>query len=110
MDELRALMGSHVGIERDAAGLVEATRTLAQWSAALGSSSDMGAPDRAAYELRSLVLCGWIAAEAALAREESRGAHYRTDFPDPLTEWQRHLVFQADPTAKGVFHDEPGLQ
>ncbi len=110
VDELRALMGSHVGIERDAAGLVEATRTLAQWSAALGSSSDMGAPDRAAYELRSLVLCGWIAAEAALAREESRGAHYRTDFPDPLTEWQRHLVFQADPTAKGVFHDEPGLQ
>ena len=108
--ELRALMWSHIGIERDAAGLVEATRTLAQWSAALGSSSGMGAPDRAAYELRSLVLCGWIAAEAALAREESRGAHYRTDFPEPLTEWRRHLIFQADPTAKVVLHDEPGLR
>jgi L-aspartate oxidase len=46
------------------------------------------------------VLCGRLAAEAALAREESRGAHYRADFPQPREAWRRHLVFRAD--AAGV--------
>jgi L-aspartate oxidase len=107
VDELRELMWSHVGIERDGAGLAEAARTLARWHAALdtadGSSApDRAAPDRGAYELRSLVLCGRLAAEAALAREESRGAHYRADFPEPREEWRRHLVFRADASAAGL--------
>jgi L-aspartate oxidase len=33
-------------------------------------------------------------AEAALAREESRGAHYRTDFPTRRDEWRRHITFR----------------
>jgi len=31
--------------------------------------------------------------EAALLRQESRGAHYRTDFPESLPAWQKHTVF-----------------
>jgi succinate dehydrogenase/fumarate reductase flavoprotein subunit len=31
--------------------------------------------------------------EAALAREESRGAHYRTDFPASDESWARHQVY-----------------
>jgi aspartate oxidase len=34
-------------------------------------------------------------AEAALMREESRGAHYRSDFPLPRDEWRRSLTFSA---------------
>jgi L-aspartate oxidase len=97
---LRELMWSRVGIERDGAGLAEAARSLARWHAALGAAEGVGAPDRSAYELRRLVLCGRLAAEAALAREESRGAHYRADFPQPRETWRRHLVFRAD--AAGV--------
>ena len=96
---LRELMWSRVGIERDGAGLAEAARSLARWHAALGAAEGAGAPDRAAYELRTLVLCGRLAAEAALAREESRGAHYRADFPEPREAWRRHLVFRADAAA-----------
>jgi aspartate oxidase len=40
-----------------------------------------------------LILTGRLAAEAALTREESRGAHYRSDFPDTLPNWQQHIVF-----------------
>jgi len=33
--------------------------------------------------------------EAALLREESRGAHFRSDFPQSLSQWQHHIVFTS---------------
>ena len=41
-------------------------------------------------------------AEAALRREESRGAHYRTDFPEPVEAWRRHLVFRSTRIAEAA--------
>ena len=52
--------------------------------------------DRPTQELVNLLLVGRIAAEAALVRQESRGAHYRTDFPAASDAWRRHIVFRAD--------------
>jgi L-aspartate oxidase len=37
---------------------------------------------RREFEARNLQINGMLVARSALAREESRGAHYRTDFPD----------------------------
>jgi L-aspartate oxidase len=37
---------------------------------------------RREYEARNLQIAGSLVARCALAREESRGAHYRTDFSD----------------------------
>ena len=47
-------------------------------------------------EARNLLLVAQLVALAALDREESRGAHYREDFPTPLPEWRRHQSLTVD--------------
>jgi L-aspartate oxidase len=78
-----------VGIVRDGPTLGEAARLLAAWDAALPAACD-----RSSHELANLILLGRLVTEAALQREESRGAHYRRDFPEPRPEWLRHIVFR----------------
>jgi L-aspartate oxidase len=41
-------------------------------------------------EADNLLLVARLVSQAALDREESRGAHYRTDFPDSVAGWRRH--------------------
>jgi L-aspartate oxidase len=85
---LQALMWEKAGIVRDGPTLAEAARLLSAWEAALPAPSD-----RPSHELANLVLAGRLVTEGALQREESRGAHYRRDFPEPRAEWLRHTVF-----------------
>jgi L-aspartate oxidase len=86
---LQALMWDKVGIVRDGDGLRHATRQLSAWRAALPRPND-----RPSHELANMLLAGRLMAEAALVREESRGAHYRTDHPEPRDEWRRHITFR----------------
>jgi L-aspartate oxidase len=64
---IRSLMESHVGVVREAQGLAEAVAALAPRAAACDAA-----------------LVASLVARAALAREESRGAHWRSDFPHQL--------------------------
>jgi L-aspartate oxidase len=50
--------------------------------------------DRLSYELNTMVTNARLMTEAALLREESRGAHYRSDFPSSSEKWKRHIVFR----------------
>ena len=88
-DALRALMWERVGIVRDGEGMTAARDALSAWQASLVPPTD-----RPSRELADLLVCGRLVTEAALMREESRGAHYRTDFPAPREEWRRHIVFR----------------
>ncbi|HEU4760016.1 MAG TPA: FAD-binding protein, partial [Dehalococcoidia bacterium] len=88
-EALQDLMWENVGIVRDAASLGRAKAALAAWQASLPRPSD-----RPSHELADLLLCARLVTEAALLREESRGAHYRSDFPEPRDDWRRHLVFR----------------
>jgi L-aspartate oxidase len=47
-------------------------------------------------ETRNLLLVARLVAFAALRREESRGAHYRDDFPTPRPEWRRQQSLTVD--------------
>lgn len=87
--EVRDLMWRDVGIVRTGEGLRSAADQLRAWSDTTGVATD-----REGHELRSILTCARLAAEAALLREESRGAHFRTDHPDSDEAWRRHIVFR----------------
>ena len=90
LSALQQLHWDKVGIIRNKESLTEAADTLAAWQKSLALPTD-----RPSYELNNLVLSGRLVTEAALFREESRGAHFRSDFPRSLPQWQRHIVFTA---------------
>ncbi|HWB71935.1 MAG TPA: L-aspartate oxidase [Egibacteraceae bacterium] len=81
---LRALMWQRVGLRRDAAGLSHACRRLARLC-------------RDEPGLRPLATVARLVAAAALARRESRGAHWRADHPRTLPSWRRRLYASATP-------------
>jgi L-aspartate oxidase len=91
LPNLQSLMWDKVGIIRSGKSLEEAASILATWESLLSQPSD-----RPSYELNNLVLCARLVTEAALLRKESRGAHFRTDFPQTSPEWQRHIVFKKN--------------
>ena len=91
LPNLQSLMWDKVGIIRSGKSLKEAAGILATWESLLSQPSD-----RPSYELNNLVLCARLVTEAALLRKESRGAHFRTDFPKASPEWQRHIVFRKN--------------
>jgi L-aspartate oxidase len=102
-EAVQSLMWDNAGIVRHAEGLSQAKAVLSAWDAALKDGRGEGDPriaptGRAALELRDLVLCSGLVTEAALLREESRGAHYRTDFPAARDEWRRHLIWRRELT------------
>jgi L-aspartate oxidase len=75
---LKSLMWRQVGLRRDAQGLADARARIAFWHHYL-----VRAPlrDRRACELANMLTVSAMVAEAALARLESRGTHFRSDFP-----------------------------
>ncbi|MFC2042416.1 L-aspartate oxidase [Chloroflexota bacterium] len=86
---LQQLLWDKVGIIRNKEGLTQAADILAAWQGALPQPSD-----GPSCELANLVLIGRLVTEAALLREESRGAHFRLDFPQRSPQWQRHIVLK----------------
>lgn len=88
LSSLQQLMWDKAGIIRNKEGLTEAVNNLAAWQGELPQPTD-----RPSYELHNLTLVARLLAEAALMREESRGAHFRSDFPHSSPAWQRHIIF-----------------
>ena len=80
-DQVRDLMWRHVGVLRDRSSLERAVEQLQAWAGAVaGSRSSCGEP-QALRRIRSVVTVGLLMARAAWRRTESRGAHFREDFP-----------------------------
>jgi L-aspartate oxidase len=86
---LQQLHWDKVGIIRDKDGLGQAAGILATWQHSLHPTTD-----QPSYELSNLVLTGRLLTEAALIREESRGAHFRSDFPQTSPRWRCHIIWR----------------
>jgi succinate dehydrogenase/fumarate reductase flavoprotein subunit len=76
LTKIRDVMWREVGILRSGKELADAVKQLE--SLELDKSQK---PGRAAHELRNLHALALLIARSGLAREESRGSHYRSDFP-----------------------------
>jgi len=74
--QIQDLMWNDVGIVRTRKGMQNAISRLEELSPRLGHPKT-----RRTYEAANLQLAGLLVARSALAREESRGAHYRIDYP-----------------------------
>jgi L-aspartate oxidase len=91
--DVRDLMWQHVGLVRSREGLEDATTTLYGWQAATKSALAGNPGDQGLRRVASLVTVGALIASAALRREESRGGHFRADFPqrDDI-HWRQHIA------------------
>ncbi len=87
LSAVQQLQWDKVGIIRNKEDLTQAVDILAAWQKSLPQPTD-----RPSFELSNLVLTGRLVTEAALLREESRGAHFRSDFPRSSPRWQCHIV------------------
>ncbi len=84
---LKSLMWRQVGIERDHTGLQDARERLDTWAGYLGR---LGPFSPEGVEVMNMVQVGQAITRMASYREESRGAHFRQDFPETQTAWQCH--------------------
>jgi succinate dehydrogenase / fumarate reductase flavoprotein subunit len=95
---MRTLMTTNVGIFRTAAGISDAIEALkelqdrAQKTALSSSSLMMNQELVQRWELDNLLAVSMVISRAALNRRESRGAHYREDFPTRQDEFNHHTL------------------
>jgi len=90
--QIQTLMWTEVGIVRTRLGMQKAVKVLEEMAPKLSRPNS-----RRAHEAANLHLCALLVARSALAREESRGAHYRMDYPDrDDKKFLKHSVVRGD--------------
>jgi L-aspartate oxidase len=85
---LKKLMWEKAGIVRDRKGLAAAVKQLAAWDRKLRRIP----LDRDHLELRNMVAVSLLIARSALQRDNSVGAHFRSDYPVKGRNWRKRIV------------------
>jgi L-aspartate oxidase len=93
LEELQYLMSRFVGVLRTAEGLTDASSSVAGMAEVLHLSM----ATRPELELQNLVTVASLVTAAAIRRRESRGTHFREDFPQrDDSRWRSHAVWTRD--------------
>ncbi len=92
LNSLNSEMGRHVGIDRDDEGLSSALRQVEFWDRYVGPREFASVRG---WELQNMLLAARLMIRAALARTESRGVHFRTDFPKTDPQQAVHIPLVA---------------
>ena len=91
---LKSLMWRSAGVRRDRDSLQEAADTIQHWSRYV-LVRQFSNPE--GWELQNMLIVAGVIVKAALDREESRGVHLRSDFPQTDdARWNRHLSFRRN--------------
>jgi len=91
-NSLQSLMWRSVGVRRDAEGLREASESLNRWCRYVLPRQFA---DPTGWELQNMLCVSRLMIEAALERQETRGAQFRLDFPRiDESHWHRHITFR----------------
>lgn len=98
---LRSLMSVAVGVERHEVGLRGALEQLTEW--------ERQSP-RPVHHFANAIMVAKLITVSALMRCESRGGHFRSDFPKPVPEWRhrsRITLVEAQAIIEGLDHKIP---
>ena len=97
VDAVRDLMWRCCGLIRSGPDLQHAVSQLEAWRAAVRAASPTPGGDEFG-RARTIVTAGLMIARAALRREESRGGHFRSDFPNrDDIKWRKHIADRLEP-------------
>jgi L-aspartate oxidase len=118
---LRKLVWQSAGIVREQANLDGAIAQVTQWQTEFQQLSasklliKFNPSDRASFqaeldfhnirawsELYNLLTVAELLLKSAAFRTESRGGHFRSDYPDTLDDWRWHTVIKGDRWSKGA--------
>jgi L-aspartate oxidase len=93
-NSLKSLMWRSVGVRRTAVQLAEAAEDVDHWCSYV-LPRQFNEPS--GWELQNMLTVARLMIRAALLREETRGVHVRTDFPQTDNDrWRRHLTFRRE--------------
>ncbi|MCX8129685.1 MAG: L-aspartate oxidase [Clostridia bacterium] len=88
--DVQGIMTQYVGIIRNKEGLLFAQSRIEEYWSMVSDLENTGLRD---FELQNIVLLSRLVIDSALEREESRGAHYRSDFPNTdNANWKKHII------------------
>jgi len=87
-NSLRSLMWRQVGVERSGEGLAEALDTVEGWCRYV---LPLQFPDPEGWQLQNMLEVSRLMIRAGLVRQETRGVHVRSDFPQPSDRWRAHI-------------------
>jgi L-aspartate oxidase len=86
-------MQALAGVARDETGLAQLADQLANLPAStLNARHASAGATPEAWELDNMILIARAVVELASRRRESRGAHWRKDFPSPVPQWRLRQV------------------
>jgi L-aspartate oxidase len=96
---LRSVMWRNVGIERDGPRLTETREIIAFWARyvmdKVFNPQELGPAAVAGWEVQNMLTVAALVTNAAMSRTESRGCHYRLDYPATEdSHWRLHLLWR----------------
>ena len=89
-NSLQSLMWRQVGVERTGADLAEALDAVEGWCRYVLPRQFS---DPQGWQLQNMLQVARLMIASALAREETRGVHYRADRPEPADTWLAHIAW-----------------